>query len=291
MRFLREASLRIQLINGSKDGYTDTLTITGLRISFSIQKSMSWSLNSANIRIWNLGQDNRNALANFGDRVTLYAGYEGEAGTQVLFIGDTSTVYHMFDQPEIITVLECGDGELTINNPPISLAYASSIQARQIITDVAAKMGLAIATFAQSENLVYRQGYNDCRPGREILADICAKINLQPLIQENKLYVIPIKSSITETPIVVNESTGMQGIPQRFTYKNLYAYRAVNVPNTGYKINVQLNPLVFAGSRILFSSQKLGVTNAPYLVENVRHEGDTFGFLWTSQLQCTEITT
>lgn len=289
MRFLREASVRIQLINGSKDGYTDTLFISGLKISFSIQKSMSWSINSANIKIWNLSANNRSALANFGDRVTLYAGYKQDTGTQVLFVGNTTTIQHVFDQPDIITVLECGDGELVINNPPISLSYVSSIQVRQIIIDVAKLMGLPIAVFSQSDDLIYRQGYNDCRTGREILIDLCNKINLQSIIEGNKLYIIPTKQSITESPIYVNENTGMQGVPQRFTYKNFYVTRSKKAPNTGYKINMQLNPLIFAGSKILFSSKILGIEEAPYLVENIRHEGDTHGVLWTSQLQCVEI--
>src|SRR5277367_481692 len=127
MRFYRSAILQIRVRNQSFDGYIDFIELTGLRISFSILKSLSVTTNSAVIKVWNMSQEHRNAIKDFGDRVTLYAGYEIEngniAGPSLIFNGNTSAVSHLFDQPEIVTILECGEGESTINQEIISLSY------------------------------------------------------------------------------------------------------------------------------------------------------------------------
>lgn len=138
--------------------------------------------------------------------------------------------------------------------------------------------------------------------GKDALTLVCDKLGLQWSVQNNGLQVIPSNGTIQQAAIDVNENTGMQGIPQRFTYRRLDLYRpisvnanqAANAPKippsqpTGYKVSVALNPLVLPGSKILLSSTHLGF-KGPYRVDNVRHEGDTFGFVWSSQLEVTEL--
>ena len=113
-------------------------------------------------------------------------------------------------------------------------------------------------------------------------------ILIQYSIQNNQLQIIPINGTISEPIIQVNQATGMQGIPQRYTYRSLDLYRSVDQRNTGYKVNVALNPFILPGSKIDLASSHLNF-RGPYRVETVRHEGDTFGLVWTSQLECTEL--
>ena len=300
MRFLREAKLEIKLTKKDFSGYTGTLTITGLRVSFSIIKSLSWKTNSANIKIWNLSQAKRNLIKDFGDQVTLYAGYQDDSTqeSQLLFVGDTSTVSHIYEPPDIITVLECGDGERILNNKRVFISFGSDARARTIIKTIAGQMGLPIVEFADSDDLVYRQGYKFIGMGKDALADVAAKIGLQVSVQNNALQIIPVNGTIKQPIIQINENTGMQGIPQRFTFKGLLPYAplqqrpnaAANAPKTpisrpiGYKVNNLLNPLILPGSLIQLTSRHLNFSGQ-YKVDNVRHEGDTFGPIWTTQLE------
>lgn len=288
MKFYREAMLQVKIRNDDFNGYIATILIKGLRISFSIIKSLSFTTNSAVIRIWNLSQDNRNLIKDFGDEVTLYAGYREDGGPQVLFIGDTTTVSHIYDLPEIISVLECGDGEKYVNNLRVSLSFSSNVQARTIISEIASQMGVQFVEFASSNNLVYRQGFKYIGMGKDALDIVCSKLDLQWSIQNNQLQVIPINGTISEPIIQINQATGMQGIPQRYTYRSLEAYRSREIRNTGYKVNVALNPFVLPGSKIDLASSHLNF-RGPYRVETVRHEGDTYGPLWTSQFECTAL--
>src|SRR5690554_5321501 len=121
-RFNRVAELEINLRNRNFSGYIGTLNIKNLRISFQITKSLSWSTNTASIQVYNLKSDKRAQIKDYGDEVTLYAGYAEDTGVQILFVGDTTKVSHLFEQPEIITTLECGDGERILNQRNLSVS-------------------------------------------------------------------------------------------------------------------------------------------------------------------------
>jgi hypothetical protein len=295
MKFYRAATVRIRIRNANFNGYVTTITLSGLRVSFSITKSLAWSTNSCIVKIWNLSQDHRNLIKDYGDEVTVYANYSNSGvpnakATEVLFVGDTTAVSHIFDQPEIVTVLECGDGDKYLNQLRVNLSYAADTPARVIINGIASQMGIDIAEYAASDNLVYRQGFKHNAMGKEALDIVCAKLGLQVSVQNGALQIIPLNGTISQPAIQINEQTGMQGIPQRFTYRRLFLYKATDAPTTGYKVNVALNPFITPGSKIDLSSTHLNF-RGPYRVENVRHDGDTYGFVWSSNIECTELAT
>ncbi len=290
MKFYRQATLRIRLRKDDFTGYYRTIFITGLRVSFSIQKSLAWSTNSCIVRVWNLSQSNRNLIKDYGDEVTLYAGYERDGGVSVLFIGDTRSASHIYEQPDIITVLECGDGEKYINQLRVSGSFAANTPAKIIITTIAQQMGITLLPLPNVNNLVYRQGFVYNEMAKDTLTKVCDKLGLQWSVQNNALQIIPINGTIAQAIIQVNQNTGMQGVPTRFTYKRLDLYRATAAPTTGYKVNVALNPFIIPGAKIDLQSTHLNF-RGPYRVENVRHEGDTFGFVWSSSLEVTELVT
>jgi len=288
VKFYRQATARIKIRNANFE-YIDEITIKDLRISFSITKSLAWSTNSCVLKIWNLSQKKRNIIKDFGDEVTIYAGYETAGGPQVLFIGQTTAVSHIYEQPEIVSVLECGDGEKYINQLRVSLSYAANTPAKTIITGIAQQMGIPLLSLPSNiENLVYRQGFSYCDMGKDALTIVCDKLGLQWSVQNNALQVIPQGGTIDQPIVQINQNTGMQGVPTRFTYRSLYLYRSINEPNTGYKVNVALDPFILPGSKITLYSTHLDV-KGPYRVETVRHEGDTYGALWQSNLEVREL--
>jgi hypothetical protein len=237
-----------------------------------------------------MSQNLRSLIKDFGDEVTLYAGYERGSGTQLLFIGETTTVSHSYDQPEIITTLECLDGDKILNNLRVTLSYEGKISARQIVMDIAKQVGLNISIFAPGEDKIYTNGKAINTMAKDALADVCAFLGMQASVQNNFLQIIPLKGSPSPNPIIINENTGMQGIPQWFTYKRLYLYRATDAPTTGYKVNITLNPLILPGQLVQLESNHLqeGISGR-FRVENIRHEGDTWGQNWFSNLELIEI--
>jgi len=305
MRFIREALISIQLNNGNIGQYLPTpIQATNLRISFSINKSLDITTNAAQIKIWNLSQDNRNLLKNFGDKVTLFVGYRDEGNSQIIFIGDTVAVSHIYDQPDIITVLECADGDRYFNQIRVSVSFAANTPASSVLQAIASQIGIQYNPEFVPTNLVYRQGFQACDIAREVIYKACSKLGLMGSIQNYVLQVVPLNPTGIKPPIQINEQTGMQGIPQRFTYRNINLVRphaselrtpispvsGIATVTTGYKINMILYPQITPGvDSILLSSRHLGLNDGRYYVKGVRHEGDTYGFQWTSSLEVVEI--
>ena len=292
MKFYRAATVKVRL-RDKNFNYTRTILLSGLRISFSITKSLAWATNSAVVKIWNLSQDHRNLIKDYGDEVTVFANYSNTGdpnfkASELVFVGNTTAVSHIYEQPEIVTILECGDGEFYVNQARVNLSFAAGTPARIIINAIASQMGIQLKPLPDVDNLEYRQGYKNIGMGKDALTDVCNKLGLQWSVQNNELQVIPLNGVFKGPIIQINESTGMQGVPQRYTYRRIDQYRSIYEPTTGYKVNVALNPLILPGSTIDLSSKHLDF-RGPYRVENVRHNGDTFGYIWQSNLECTEL--
>ena len=289
MKFYRQAQLSIKLLNNEGTGYLPfPIIIKNLRVSFSITKTLYHNTNPGVIRIWNLKQSTRNMIKDYGDEVTLSCGYENEDNLQVIFIGETTAVSHVYDQPEIITILECGDGEKYLNQIRVTLAYSANISAVQILNDIAKQSGLVQTRFNIPQNLEWINGFSFSGMAREALTKVVDKLNCQWSVQNGVLQVIPIQGTIKIPFININANTGMQGIPTRYTYKRLDLFRAIDRPTTGYKVNVALNPFLTPGIGAILYSSHIDF-KGPYRVESVTHIGDNYGPLWQSKIEVTEL--
>lgn len=290
MKFYRTASIRIRLrIGKTNDFEPNPIFINNLRIAFSVNKFRGWAANSASIKVWNLNADKRSKFKNFGDEVTLYAGYQ-EPGTngalQVLYVGNTTSVSHIFEQPEIVTSFECASGDKFLNQDRITISFGANVSARTVVSEICRKMDMQVAFFAPSQDLKYENGFKYIGPGKDVLQNVLAYLGLQGSNQDGLYYIIPINGSLGDTQIPVNQMTGMIGVPERFTYRYISQWKAEDAPTTGYKVNVMLNPNIIPGSTINLQSSHIDF-KGPYRVNIVRHDGDTFGFPWVSNLETT----
>jgi hypothetical protein len=286
MKFIRQAKVQIRFKEKDGSAYKGTITLTGLRVSFSIQKNLSWTCNSGNIRIWNLSQDHRNLINDYGDEVIVYAGYERGSGYEILYRGDTTSVTHVFDFPEIVTILECADGDRYVNQKHFSLSFKPKTPVRDVITRISKEMGIDVAEFANSDNLAYNEGFEFSGMLKEALSKACAVLGLQWSIQNNELQIIPINGALAETVYDINSETGMIGIPTRYTFKRQDFY--VKGPAVGYKVNTLLYPQILPGSRLNIVSRYLGIQGI-FVVQTIRHVGDTYGPEWISNMEVTEL--
>lgn len=285
--FYREAKIIISIVKADFSGFIRTFEIPNLRISFNLTKSIAWATNTGYIRIYNLSSDTRNSINYYGDRVELQAGYANGSGLQTLFVGRTTAVSHQFDAPEITTTLECADGDQFVNNKKGAYSFAPGTAARTVIQSIANDMQVDIGDISSSDNLAYPRGFSDTNLSKECMIKACNLLNLQASIQNNALYVVPKNRPRDIPPIDISESNGMQGVPERFTYKSLWEYKAQDAPTAGYKVNTILNPLILPGVPATLTSSHLNIFKEPHWIQTVRHAGDTHGPLWTSNLEMT----
>lgn len=293
MQFDRVIQLKVELSNPPPSlTYRGSLEINKLRMSFSVFKSESWATNTANIRVWNLGADNRNQLNSFGDQVRIFAGYNNSsnqnAGPQLLFTGNTSLVSHVFAEPEIVSVFDCGDGEKSLNLILVSWSFAPGTPVRTVIESYAARLGLIIAEFSVTDNLIYNNGHKYSGIAKTGLDIACKAVGLVASVQNNNLVILSQGVGSSKPPIEVNAETGMIGIPERYTDRRQYLYRALpqngGAPKPGWKVSTFLRPDILPGDRIRLISNRVNINGIFYVI-SIRHEGDNFGPQFESTLE------
>lgn len=282
-KFNRTAVLGIDLTNSTRTGYIGSIKLTNLRISFTIQKNLAWSTNTCSVSIWNLSQSNRNRLKDFGDRITLSAGYVDETGPEILFIGDSSQVSHAYSQPDIITTIECGDGDKVLNNVRISVSFQANTPVRQVIETIAQQMGLALVEFIVPANKVYEFGFSFVGMAKDGLDTACNYLGVKWSVQNTGLHILPVDGATQRPPFLINADTGMIGVPQRYTYKRRDLYRSG--PNPGWIVQTSLNPQILPGDKVNIVSTRVDLPSGTFQVYSIRHEGDTYGANWRSSLE------
>jgi len=283
--FNRKATVNIILYNNTVSP-VGSLNIENLRISFQIIKSTSWSTNTCSLQIYNLKKDVRAQIKDFGDEISIFAGYQDNGGTQLLFVGDSTKVFHIFQQPEIITNIECGDGERILNQKIISVSYGSRISARSILRLIAQEIGVNIAFFATTEDKIYEQGFQENGLAKDILDMVCKYLDLTWSIQNKDLYLIKINESTYKPPYIISQNSGMISVPQRYTYKRRDLFRAQ--PRQGYKVRTLLRPEILPGEKITIISDQINLNETLY-VDTVKHVGDTFGNTWESEIEAISL--
>lgn len=289
MQFDRVINVKILLASPPPSiEYRGDMEVSNLRVAFSVFKSESWSTNTANIRIYNISESKRNLLNSYGDQVTLNAGYRQETGAQVLFRGNTSLVSHIFAEPEIITVLDCGDGEKSLNLILAKASFGENTPVRQVIEYYAGVLGLNIAEFSVTDNLVYALGHQFSGIAKDGLDKACKAIGLVWSVQNNNLVILLQGVGSSKPPVEINPNTGMIGVPQRYTDRRQFLYRALpkngGAPKPGWKVRTLLRPDILPGDRIRLRSNRVDIDGIFYVI-SIRHEGDNFGPQFESLLE------
>jgi len=281
MRFDRSASLQIRLKNTNGPGYNQRLSISDLRIAFNIKKTVTWGTNTASIRVYNLNPSRRAILKEWGDQYILNAGYNLGGGEQLLFIGNSTSLSHTFNLPEIVTNIQVADGEIQLNETIVNLSYNSEIPIRQIIRIIAEKMNVK-AYIAETDNLVWENGFSWDGQAKYAI-DKCVKaLGLTASMQNGKLICIPKDKSRGNTPIVINADTGMIGVPERFSYKQKDLL--TNQRISGWKVRTSLRPEINPGDRVQIQSSRIDLKGL-FKVLSANHQGDTHGLPWYSEFE------
>jgi len=147
-------------------------------------------------------------------------------------------------------------------------------------------MGVTIAFFAPSDDLVYEQGFQGDGLAKNILDKAVKFLKLNWSIQNKNLYILKDGGSTTKPPAVISQNSGMVGVPERYTYKRRDLFRAG--PKQGYKVKTLLRPDILPGDKVRIISQQIDLDDV-FFVDSAKHSGDTFGSAWTSQWEVIRV--
>lgn len=270
----------------------------GLRIVFSIEKTIGSDPNRATVRIFNMLPEKR-AVPQKGDLLSVAAGYVGHEPTlPVVFKGVVSRIEQRRRRADWETVFSCGDGLnvakrgwMNSSTPPGGSIEDSFEQIKDKIVEVGHD---AITVIGESfAHLLLRtalsasdptgagtaSGGDDSLPDGEslvgnvgkLLTGLCNKVGATWSVQNNTLIIRPKDGVFTEEPVILSTSTGLVESPQR-TEKGVSG-RALLIPELDPGRLVLLETLVYAGE---------------YVITRANINADTHGSDWSINWEAME---
>lgn len=256
-KYLRDVSL---VLNGG------ALVIRDLKVSFNVSKSLSAENNSASFQIWNLTAANRSRFKQEFREVEFYAGYtppQGGSNVGLIFKGFLRDVEHNDDETEIITSIECGDGDKGTRKGTVAKTHPTGTKPKTIIDDVVNEM----PEITPGE----MKGLDDLpaslRPvvtmggGVRELDKLARSGKFYWTINNGQLETMGEKDTIGATTII-SQQTGMLGVP--------------SVTDKGVNVEVLLEPQIAPGRQIDIRSETVEMNDAGGLLRahNVTFSGD-----------------
>lgn len=264
---------------------------TGLRmfrVQFDIQISPGDALSLADIRITN--QIKTNAIQQ-GSSIVFRAGFEDSNDT--LFIGYVTNVLRERDpgSTEVITRLICKSGDPVRDRGSAQGSYGRGTRIVDVLRDLARSWPIQIdvdeSQFADSPLLV--SGYVTNGDIPTILFSLGYAYGFDWVQERGRLIITRRIFPRNSTPTLINQFTGMQGIPE-----------VTRGPDgLGVFVSVKMNPYYRVNGKITIQSEfttyntgnlyftELGgdaTANGDYNIFALRHRGDSHGNLWTTEI-------
>ncbi len=256
----------------------DTHEWSGLHVAFRVTRTSSKSPNTADISIFNLSEASRASIGEKGQRITLIAGYKGNAA--LVFAGQVMQCQHKRVPCGWETVIEARDGH-TQWLARAKAAYGSATKHRTVLQQLARDMGLSITPAqldlvgdGETRGPLVLHGY-----AQEAFETLCRTLELEWSIQDGTLQLLPLDSATRETAVVLTPETGLVGAPE------IEAGKPGQKGKTA-KASSLLQPLLRPGRRVELQSRTL---TGSYRCETVVHAGDTAGLSWYSECELREI--
>lgn len=271
----------IASVTVGKEGSSGT-KIDGLRISFNVTATKTSEPNVSEIQIYNLSETTRaKFIKETGLKVWLYAGYKDDTGLQLVFVGDVTLVNFKYTPPDVITIIQCGDGALALRDLKMSLSYAPGTSAQTAIKDISSRFNIPIRnTGFDASGVSFPNGLSYVGRGKGAMNSVTNICKADWSIQKNTIQILNSDGHNNEKVVLLSPETGLIGMPEKLEDKGFSA-GSVNVIK-GYKFVSLLQPKFIPGGRMQIKSAEV---NGTFKIETVDHKGDTRGDDWTTTIE------
>lgn len=249
----------------------DTLQITDLAMQFSVKRTLKPSPNTCDLKIFNLNPDHRSQIEQKKTAtVQIEAGYA--SGTSVIFLGDLRTSLSVWQGPDCVTSLSCGDGEKAVQTSRVNKSFKKQTKTADILKAIAQALGVgqgnlndAVAKLSASGiGDIFSQGTVLTGSAAREMTNICRSAGLSWSIQNGKLQILGARQSLAGTAIQVTETSGLIGSPT-VDNKGIVSVRSLMLPD------------VFPGRLMVLQSDRI---KGQYRIEECEWAGDTHGTDW-----------
>jgi len=209
-----------------KAGTVDqALMVSGLDVSFKVERSRAFASNSAQIEIFNPSETTINDILKEGNSVVLEAGYEDE-GVGVIFIGQITTSVPSNNGVDTIVKIEAQSlqgSDTPLSSLVVSLSYKPDTTLNKPLEEIATAMGLATYGLDLVSDLKLTNGYVFTGLAKNALKycrEIIEKDGLILYVDNDIMYVVAeANNSDVKSAYMTPDSGLLEAAPLKSTKK------------------------------------------------------------------------
>ena len=287
---------RIYKLQGGKIGGRGA-EISDLRIQFQIEKDTSKELNTAKFDIYNCAPVTRDLLAQTDSIVNFSCGYATDsAGLVRAFTGYNTFVKSELNGTDMITTIEAADGGVPVRDSVTVLSFAAGATGAQIVKKIAADMGL---TLNVANDVVYHphpNGFSFTGYARDALALVVNAANSEWMVLNSTLTIIKQRGSFNKRAFELSATSGLISSPVKIdiaakTNSPIISINKVVVKDNdktaqGWRVRCLLNAAINPGDMLKITSKAV---DSWFIVDYIKHSGDTWGNDWISEMECYDV--
>lgn len=259
------------------------LDVSGLDITFRVEKSTKRTPNTAEIRIWNLSKESRSVVETGDPRVViLRAGYAEDGDPPpVIFLGDVRKARTEIVGVDVVTIVPGRDGGAAFSDARISKAYPAGTPVVRAMRDAIDALGIGVGNLSEFESRLrlrsggdtFPDGYVAEGPARATLDALVRGTGLRWSIQDGALQVQERGRALATQAVLLTPDTGLVGSPTK-AERGIVTARSL--------IQKGLDP----GRRVVVESR---LVSGEYEIRRVVYEGETAGQAWYATLELRPI--
>lgn len=235
----------------------DDLSYDGLRVDFSVTKTIGSKLNKAKIDVYNLADIYTDLIESQARdvRVRLLAGYDTPA---LIFEGNPvkGGISKERSAGDSVLTIEANDGLKQYQDAVVNVSFATQTTFAQVVEEAATQLGLPQGAIEVSNDARLTQGLSFTGPASELLDRVARSQDSDWSIQNGQLRIVPFSGTTTERgPLYSQEN------------RNLIEYQPMD---TGAKFVVLLDAKLLPGDRFEVEHQEV---QGVYKASKVQHAG------------------
>lgn len=246
--------------------------ITGLDISFEIEKDDSPEPNPCHLEIFNLCKENRAILSSYNRvPVVLKAGCKESVG--VIFMGDMVRCNHEKEGASWKTTLSCGDGATAIQTKRTNKTFAKGTPLKTVVGDLAKQLKLPMGNADSHMKELNKKLGRSLSVSTNPMAAITHLLRSEDMlvsVQNSALQILKKGQALQKDAISLGAESGLMSSPE-IGSKSEITLRAVLMSE-------------YAPGRLVH------IDSASYkgflLIEKVRFTGANFGDEWEAEMVC-----
>lgn len=254
-------------------GATDAVKVSGLRMTFKVEKSLRKSPNKLELSIYNLSKATLSQVQARHTQVELAAGYHDALGQ--IFKGEARSILPVREGPDWVCKVNCGDGGVAYGYGRGAQSFAPGTKASDVLVGLAksAKVGVGNAVAAFQKGGVkegfdtFVHGFTSCGDAQSDIDNVVRTAGFSWSIQDGELQLLRDERDTLGQAEVLSPDTGLVGSPEMGSSERKHGPAFL-------KVKALLRPQLKPGSVVQVESQGI---KGQFRAEKVCHEGDTWG--------------